>query len=765
MTVQQCPIHRPGSPESAFDESLYAGFAAAQFRILKDYMALAGLNTYSRVVTLANGVVITCKKSFNREDIYIHVPTIVGEDAPRITVFYYYMALLEYPWDGDSPTVDTKWFVGVPNAEVEFNNRTRLPVLGSFTFSQLSNERAHNLLTPSRYRVYDESYSTYKDYMFGTNIESLAGAGWTVVLRGSVFPKYYFNDPAKEIVGPAIKPSYISFGFAKPHTVNRLDETMEESFIKFNLWRQDNTDRLAEATFGGSIFKFVSHNDTISGTRIANIDRNTMLITESSPTAFFDTTYKMLFKQDSFGDYQITKELYTALDSPLTAGSIDYKFIADTAGIDDESKVVTQNFTQLITNDVADHIYRINYSISGTKPVWLVAEVSKLIYLNNQFYPLPSTVTVDKIKKSDNLVVESYTLWSNNYSPIKTPGQPDEPVIFVEDIPTGNAYNSRFMFFTEKYALPNKWFGNYIDSSHDLTYFGHYRADGVGEFSYFFPKGGTVLVETVDGEKVERLVLVGNQTCCTYQDKATADGPRRTYSFTSEPTHLLCSNSTPADGVDYFVIDSGYNALRIRPKNETISTIPMSSQDGTTFLTATGITLLDTTIPEYAKNFDEVIGDSGSMVATINNNTNYSYRVQPFRAYSITTLVDSKCTVNCYNINPYKDLNLASDRFVKQVTGGRTYYIEKFIGYADYTGIESFVNIEYLVFSSCNVLEIDTDNPVVKIQQFIDGEYGGWWTQLKYNGVTGLFSNIPQVDGITVLIRNKETELAAGSHI
>lgn len=74
MTVQQRPIHRPGSPESAHDESAYAAFAAAQFRILKDYMALAKLNTCSRVVTLANGVVITCKKSFAREDIFISVP-------------------------------------------------------------------------------------------------------------------------------------------------------------------------------------------------------------------------------------------------------------------------------------------------------------------------------------------------------------------------------------------------------------------------------------------------------------------------------------------------------------------------------------------------------------------------------------------------------------------------------------------------------------------------------------------------------------------
>ena len=71
MTIEQTPILRDADAE----KNTYRGFAMAQMRILKDYMKVSGLNSYSRVVTLANGVVITCQKSFNREDIFISVPT------------------------------------------------------------------------------------------------------------------------------------------------------------------------------------------------------------------------------------------------------------------------------------------------------------------------------------------------------------------------------------------------------------------------------------------------------------------------------------------------------------------------------------------------------------------------------------------------------------------------------------------------------------------------------------------------------------------
>lgn len=70
--VEQTPIVR----NSSFDKEAYRGLATAQMRILKDYMKVGGLSVYSRIVTLDNGVVITCQKSFNREDIFISVPQV-----------------------------------------------------------------------------------------------------------------------------------------------------------------------------------------------------------------------------------------------------------------------------------------------------------------------------------------------------------------------------------------------------------------------------------------------------------------------------------------------------------------------------------------------------------------------------------------------------------------------------------------------------------------------------------------------------------------
>lgn len=79
--VEQTPIVR----DSSFNKEEYRGLATAQMRILKDYMKVGGLTAYSRVVTLANGVVITCQKSFNREDIFIRVPQVVSEYTTAIT--------------------------------------------------------------------------------------------------------------------------------------------------------------------------------------------------------------------------------------------------------------------------------------------------------------------------------------------------------------------------------------------------------------------------------------------------------------------------------------------------------------------------------------------------------------------------------------------------------------------------------------------------------------------------------------------------------
>lgn len=71
MSIIQTPIVRSGKENG---EAAYMGFAQSQMRILIDYMKMANLNTYSRIVTLTNGVVITCKKCFEREDIFISVP-------------------------------------------------------------------------------------------------------------------------------------------------------------------------------------------------------------------------------------------------------------------------------------------------------------------------------------------------------------------------------------------------------------------------------------------------------------------------------------------------------------------------------------------------------------------------------------------------------------------------------------------------------------------------------------------------------------------
>jgi hypothetical protein len=60
--------------DAGAEEAAYLGSAKAQMDILRTIMRLGGLNSHSRVVTLANGVTITCKKVFNAEDIYITVP-------------------------------------------------------------------------------------------------------------------------------------------------------------------------------------------------------------------------------------------------------------------------------------------------------------------------------------------------------------------------------------------------------------------------------------------------------------------------------------------------------------------------------------------------------------------------------------------------------------------------------------------------------------------------------------------------------------------
>ena len=67
------PFPTPFVRESDGEKDLYRGFALSQMAILRNIMKLGGLNVSSRVVTLDNGVVITCRKVFNQEDIFIDV--------------------------------------------------------------------------------------------------------------------------------------------------------------------------------------------------------------------------------------------------------------------------------------------------------------------------------------------------------------------------------------------------------------------------------------------------------------------------------------------------------------------------------------------------------------------------------------------------------------------------------------------------------------------------------------------------------------------
>ena len=119
--IEQTPIIR----NSSFNKEAYRGLATAQMRILKDYMKVGGLNVYSRVVTLANGVVITCQKSFNRENIFISVPqapyteVVVKEEFVSGIIFHprsgaiEMLPYTEYVVDELGSHAETKYLAGV----------------------------------------------------------------------------------------------------------------------------------------------------------------------------------------------------------------------------------------------------------------------------------------------------------------------------------------------------------------------------------------------------------------------------------------------------------------------------------------------------------------------------------------------------------------------------------------------------------------------------------------------------------------------------
>ena len=75
MTVIQMSVLRDADEA----KNAYRGYAMGQMRILLEQMQLGGLNTATRTVVLANGTVITCKKCYAREDIFIDIPPAVVE--------------------------------------------------------------------------------------------------------------------------------------------------------------------------------------------------------------------------------------------------------------------------------------------------------------------------------------------------------------------------------------------------------------------------------------------------------------------------------------------------------------------------------------------------------------------------------------------------------------------------------------------------------------------------------------------------------------
>ena len=59
----------------------YRGIANSQLEILKQYMALGNLSCAKRIVTLNNGVVITCIKVYNQEEMFVTLPSSTSEES------------------------------------------------------------------------------------------------------------------------------------------------------------------------------------------------------------------------------------------------------------------------------------------------------------------------------------------------------------------------------------------------------------------------------------------------------------------------------------------------------------------------------------------------------------------------------------------------------------------------------------------------------------------------------------------------------------
>lgn len=111
MAVMPAPILRDTSPA----KDAYRGLAMTQMNILKSYMEKARLHTHSRIVKLANGVVITCKKSFSREDVFVTVPPVAPAYTEVVTSIVMH-GIVSHARSGDITNVGYGW--AIPAASV-----------------------------------------------------------------------------------------------------------------------------------------------------------------------------------------------------------------------------------------------------------------------------------------------------------------------------------------------------------------------------------------------------------------------------------------------------------------------------------------------------------------------------------------------------------------------------------------------------------------------------------------------------------------------
>jgi len=79
-------VPTPTAPKGlSQQEALYRRAALSQLHILKQQMTLGGLKEGTRSVNLGNGVVVTCRISYNKEDIFVYVPTVIADQPATST--------------------------------------------------------------------------------------------------------------------------------------------------------------------------------------------------------------------------------------------------------------------------------------------------------------------------------------------------------------------------------------------------------------------------------------------------------------------------------------------------------------------------------------------------------------------------------------------------------------------------------------------------------------------------------------------------------